>query len=231
MRVDVDARESPATIPLVYSILLEHFGPQDWWPGDTPFEVMVGAVLTQNTAWTNVEKAILRLREGGLLDASAMLAAPIEILADCIRPAGYYNVKARRLHALCAFLAEQGVLGDPYRLRAAADIPTLRQQLLAVHGIGEETADSILLYALDLPSFVVDAYTRRIFTRLGVFSGNENYAAIQARFRDQMPEDLACYNEYHALIVMLGKSVCRPSPRCPICPLKAMCSHAHRISD
>lgn len=218
-------------LPQIYEHLLDHFGPQHWWPGDTPFEVMVGAMLTQNTAWTNVEKAILRLRERGLLDAAAMLAAPIEILADSIRPAGYYNVKARRLHALCSFLAGQGVLSDPYRLRAAADIPTLRQQLLAVHGIGEETADSILLYALELPSFVVDAYTRRIFTRLGVFRGNENYAAIQAHFRDQMPEDLACYNEYHAQIVMLGKLVCRPSPRCPICPLNDICGHAHRVSD
>ncbi|MEK8088315.1 endonuclease III domain-containing protein [Thermithiobacillus plumbiphilus] len=218
-------------LPQIYERLLAHFGSQHWWPGDTPFEVMVGAVLTQNTAWTNVEKAILRLRERGLLDASAMLAAPIEILAESIRPAGYYNVKARRLHALCAFLAEQGALSDPYRLRTAADIPTLRQQLLAVHGIGEETADSILLYALDLPSFVVDAYTRRIFTRLGVFTGNESYAAIQARFRDQMPEDLACYNEYHALIVMLGKSICRPGPRCTLCPLRETCGHADRVSD
>lgn len=208
-----------------YQRLFAALGPQHWWPGETAFEVMVGAVLTQNTAWANVERAIANLRAAGRLDCRQILALPDAALAELIRPAGYFNVKARRLKALCAFLAEQGVASAPQRLRALGTLPELRRRLLAVHGVGEETADSILLYALELPIFVIDAYTRRIFTRLGFLHGGETYAQIQQAFMAQLPADVPLYNEYHALIVQLGKSVCRPKPRCAACPLRDICPH------
>jgi endonuclease-3 related protein len=206
-----------------YEHLLAHYGRQHWWPGDTPFEIMVGAVLTQNTAWTNVEQAIARLKAAEALSAAAILALPEPALAELIRPAGYFNVKTRRLKALCAFLAAEGVADAPARLAGSAPLPALRARLLAVHGVGEETADSILLYALDLPSFVVDAYTRRIFGRLGLLHGDETYAAIQAQFSRHLAQETPLYNEYHALIVHLGKQVCRPLPRCGECPLARFC--------
>ena len=206
-----------------YRILLKRYGPQDWWPGETPFEVMVGAVLTQNTAWTNVEKAIANLKAARALGCAAILKLGNDELAALIRPAGYFNVKAKRLKSLCAYLETEGVARQPKRLRDKGTLPVLRQKLLAVHGVGEETADSILLYALDLPSFVVDAYTRRIFGRLGLLSGNESYRDIQNAFEAALPRDTALYNEYHALIVQLGKGTCRPKPRCGDCPLAKTC--------
>lgn len=209
----------------VHDILLEAFGPQDWWPGETPFEVMVGAVLTQNTAWSNVERAIARLKTADALSCSAILDMEAGELAQLIRPAGYFNVKARRLRALCVFLRESGVAHDPARLAGAAPLPELRVRLLGVHGVGEETADSILLYALERPSFVVDAYTRRIFARLGLLAGEESYGWIQALFQRHLPGETALYNEYHALIVRLGKEVCRPRPRCGECPLAGVCPY------
>jgi endonuclease-3 related protein len=209
-----------------YDRLLEAFGPQHWWPGDTPFEVMVGAVLTQNTAWSNVEKAIVRLKQAQALSGRAILDLPPTDLAELIRPAGYFNVKARRLKALCAFLDIEAVLDEPVRLAEIAPLPELRCRLLAVNGVGEETADSILLYALDLPSFVVDAYTRRVFARLGLIAGDEPYADIQAAFIAALPLDRLLYNEYHALIVHLGKHHCRPRPRCAGCPLREACPAA-----
>lgn len=216
----------PAAWRGVYDALLAAFGPQHWWPGDTPFEVMVGAVLTQNTAWGNVEKAIARLKQADVLSGHALMSLAPPELAELIRPAGYFNVKARRLQSLCAFLDDEGVLDNPVRLAAQAPLPELRRRLLAVNGVGEETADSILLYALDLPSFVVDAYTRRIFTRLGLIVGDEPYAGIQAAFIAALPLDRALYNEYHALIVHLGKHHCRPRPRCAGCPLREACPAA-----
>lgn len=208
-----------------YRALLTHFGPQHWWPGESPFEVMVGAVLTQNTAWNNVQRAIANLKAAAALSAPALLALTDARLAALIRPAGYFNVKARRLKALCAFLEQAGVAEEPRALAGTGTLPELRQRLLAVHGVGDETADSILLYALDLPSFVVDAYTRRIFTRLGLIAGDETYARIRHQFMRSLPADLGLYNEYHALIVALGKAVCRPRPRCADCPLGRHCPH------
>jgi endonuclease-3 related protein len=184
---------------------------------------MVGAVLTQNTAWTNVEKAIAQLKGAGVLSTAAILALPVNELATLIRPAGYFNVKARRLKALCGFLEERGVADTPEWLTRTAPLPDLRNALLGVHGIGEETADSILLYALNLPSFVVDTYTRRIFSRLDYLSGKETYADIQACFVRHLPRQAPLYNEYHALIVYLGKNICRPRPRCGECPLAEAC--------
>jgi endonuclease-3 related protein len=206
-----------------YHLLLAHFGPQHWWPGETPFEVMVGAVLTQNTAWSNVERAIANLKAAGALSAPAILALADAELATLIRPAGYFNVKTRRLKALCAFLDQAGVAAEPRALGDTGSLSELRHRLLAVHGVGEETADSILLYALELPSFVVDAYTRRIFTRLGLIAGDESYARIRQQFMARLPAKRALYNEYHALIVALGKDLCRPRPRCDACPLRRRC--------
>ena len=206
-----------------HDLLLAHYGYQHWWPGDTPIEVMVGAVLTQNTAWTNVEKAIANLKDAYCLTVAAILALPDAHLAELIRPAGYFNVKARRLKALCTFLAGAGIAEQPEGLAKLVPAPTLRQMLLAVHGIGEETADSIMLYALNLPSFVVDAYTRRIFGRLGLLAAGESYGEVRLAFIRHLPEDAKLYNEYHALIVQLGKRVCRPRPRCGECPLVEIC--------
>ncbi len=209
----------------LYRRLYTVWGPQQWWPAESAFEVMVGAVLTQNTAWVNVERAIANLKKGGCLDCRLILAQPTATLAELIRPAGYYNVKARRLKALCAFLEAEGVSDAPERLRDLAPLSELRRRLLAVYGIGEETADSILLYALKLPIFVVDAYTRRIFTRLGFLYGRESYAQIQQLFMANVDPQVALYNEYHALIVKLGKSICRPRPRCAVCPLCDTCNY------
>lgn len=210
----------------IYRALFAAFGPQHWWPGDTPIEVMIGAILTQNTAWSNVERAIARLAQAQPLSGPAILALEPARLAELIRPAGYFNLKARRLKAWCAFLEREAALDDPGRLGRHTPLATLRPRLLAVHGIGAETADSILLYALGRPSFVVDAYTRRIFSRLGLIDGKEPYAAIQAEFTRHLPEDAALYNEYHALIVHLGKGICRTKPCCRACPLAPGCRHA-----
>lgn len=210
----------------VYQALYQCHGPQHWWPGETPFEVMVGAILTQNTAWSNVERAIVNLKRAASLDAAAILAAPHEQLAAWLKPSGYFNIKARRLRNFCAWYLEQGGLEALSRL----DTHTLRSALLAVNGIGPETADDILLYALQRPVFVIDAYTRRLFARLGLTSGAESYEALRALVEDGLEQagqaTLQRYNEYHALIVMHAKNVCRPRPRCTACCLAAMCPSA-----
>lgn len=202
----------------VFRRLLERFGPQHWWPGDSPLEVMVGAVLTQNTAWPNVEKAIGKLKEDGLLSLSGLLSIPEEALAGLIRPCGYFKVKARRLKNLLTVGAQRG-RGD---LKEFLSLPTeeLRETLLAVSGIGPETADSILLYAAGRPVFVVDAYTRRVLSRHGWIRPKASYEEIQALFMERLPRDPSLYNEYHALFVALGKAHCRPSPSCQDCPLE-----------
>lgn len=206
----------------IYQALRAHHGHLDWWPGDGAFEIAVGAVLTQNTAWTNVEKAVTRLRERHLLAPGPMLDCPQAVLAEAIRPSGYFNVKARRLQALCrAWLDAGGVAG-----LAALDTATLRQRLLAVHGVGRETADDILLYAFERPVFVIDAYTRRIFTRLGLVAGEPGYEALREAVEGALGPDVALYNDYHAQIVALGKATCRPRPRCPTCPLAGQCPTA-----
>jgi len=194
-------------------------GPQRWWPGDSRFEIMVGAVLTQNTAWSNVEKAIANLKRARALTPAAIVAAPAARLAGWLRPSGYFNVKARRLRALCVWLIARG------GLRRLARLPTgrLRAELLAVHGIGPETADDILLYAFDRPVFVIDAYTRRLFRRLGTVAGDEAYESLRRLFEASLAPDVPRYNEYHALIVRHAKDVCRPRPRCSACCLKRLC--------
>lgn len=202
----------------VYKRLLEAFGPQHWWPGETPFEVMIGAVLTQNTSWQNVEKAIANLREAELLEPHTLAAIPLAELEELIRPAGYFRVKAKRLRSLLEWLIERfdGSLTRMFR----TDLGTLREELLAIHGIGPETADSILLYAGNLPSFVVDAYTFRILGRHGWIEEDADYHALKDHLESSLPRDVALYNEYHALLVRLGKDYCRKSnPKCEVCPL------------
>ncbi len=200
-----------------YDLLNEHFGDLFWWPGDSPLEVVVGAILTQNTAWRNVERAILSLKERNLLSVEALLAVDDDSLADCIRPAGYFNVKTKRLKAFFRFLADRHE-GSLENLFEGSTEP-LREQLLSVYGIGEETADSILLYAANKPIFVVDAYTRRILARHGLVGEKARYGEIQALFMASIPADAPQYNQYHALIVETGKTYCTKKPRCNVCPL------------
>ncbi|MGC9160408.1 endonuclease III domain-containing protein [Acidithiobacillus sp.] len=220
------AASSVTRWPLVYARLHAHFGAQDWWPAQSPFEVMVGAILTQNTAWRNVERAIAALRAADALAVRAILGMDEAELAQLIRPAGYFRVKAKRLRALCAFLAARGVAEDPGQLGRGQDPAALRRDLLAVHGVGEETADAILLYALDAAVLVVDAYTRRIGERLGLLPEKASYGEIQSAIAAEIPADLAVLNELHALLVQLGKEHCRPHPRCEPCPLRSLCPHA-----
>ena len=206
------------TLTEVYRRLFDALGPQHWWPGQSPFEVIVGAVLVQNTNWQNVEKAIDNLRQGDLLMPHALYDVPTEELETLIRPAGYFRLKARRLHCMLEFLVERydGSLDDMF----ATDVATLREELLAVHGIGPETADSILLYAGGLPTFVVDTYTHRIFARHGWIGFEADYHMIQDHFQSGLPEDTDLFNEYHALLVRVGKEFCRKTnPRCDRCPL------------
>ena len=202
----------------IYDILLEHFGPQGWWPGETPLEIMVGAVLTQNTNWTNVSKAIVNLKGENLLTFAKLHDLPVDVLAQKIKPAGYFNIKAARLKNLLDFIAREydGSLEEMFRL----DGHTLREEILTVKGIGPETADSILLYAGSKPVFVIDAYTHRIFTRHNIVAAEDGYYEIQEYFMLSLPEDIELYNEYHALIVRLGKEFCKKSkPLCQHCPL------------
>jgi len=204
----------------VYRLLLARYGPQHWWPGDSPFAVMVGAILTQNTAWTNVERGLERLCDRVPLTAQGILSLPGDELAACLRPVGYFNVKSKRLRAFChAYLEAGGLEG-----LGALETEALRHWLLRIHGVGPETADDMLLYAFERPVFVVDAYTRRIFERLGMLTGNPDYEAIRHGFETALGRDVPLFNEYHALIVRHGKDVCRSTrPRCAQCCLGASC--------
>ncbi|MDI6761797.1 MAG: endonuclease III domain-containing protein [Thermodesulfobacteriota bacterium] len=204
----------------IYKGLYDAYGPRHWWPGETPFEVMVGAILTQNTSWKNVEKAIGRLKENGLLSSTKIRRLRRNQLASLIRSSGYYRIKAERLKAFVNFLFEH-YDGNLNRMRKE-EIKTLREKLLRVKGIGLETADSILLYGLQKPIFVVDAYTKRILSRLGIVPEKASYEAIQNLFMNHLPHDERLFNEYHALFVHLGKTVCKKSPECDICPIKGI---------
>ncbi len=201
-----------------YSALLGAFGPQYWWPGETPFEVIVGAILTQNTSWSNVERAIANLRDAKLLTPSAISRAPLNELEGLIRSSGYFRQKARKLNAFCAFLWRE--YGGSLQRMFATPTAVLREKLLGVFGIGPETADSILLYAGQHSVFVVDAYTKRILTRHGWVDEKAGYEDVRAMVERQFPGDVARFNEFHALIVKTGKQFCRPrEPLCHECPL------------
>jgi endonuclease-3 related protein len=203
----------------VYERLFEEYGPQHWWPADSPFEVMIGAVLTQNTAWVNVERALGNLKRTEALDAEALLSLPMARLAELLRPSGFFNLKARRVVALCRWYLDNGDL-KTLRRRSTA---RLRNELLAVHGIGRETADDILLYVFERPVFVVDAYTRRLLSRLGLLDGEQGYESIRAQLEAALPRRAPLFNEFHALIVQHGKGVCRVKPRCDKCCFAADC--------
>jgi endonuclease III related protein len=203
----------------IFDRLLASLGPSHWWPGDGPLEIMVGAILTQNTAWTNVEKAIRRIKEEGELSVEALSAVEEGQLAEWIRPAGYYRLKASRLKNLMAWLNREWE-GQIDKLQNLP-MEELRSRLLTVRGIGPETADSILLYALGRPSFVVDAYTYRILVRHHLIDEEATYEDLKAFFMERLPEDSDLYNEFHALLVRLGKDYCRKrQPLCEVCPLK-----------
>ena len=204
------------SIPGVYRKLFAANGRQRWWPGDSNFEIMIGAILTQNTAWANVEKAIANLKKAKALSPRAIVKAHPKRLAAWLKPSGYFNIKAVRLRAMCRWLLERG------GARKLAKLPTheLRHALLAVHGIGPETADDILLYAFERPVFVIDAYTHRILGRHKLGPQTPDYETVRAFFESSLPADPALYNEFHALIVYAGKNWCRKSiPRCDECPL------------
>ncbi|MBN1369352.1 MAG: endonuclease [Dehalococcoidaceae bacterium] len=206
----------------IYRQLLEHFGRQYWWPGETPFEVMAGAVLTQSTAWENAARAILNLKKAGCLNPAAIRRLPAERLARHIRPSGYFNTKARKLQALTEWLGK--TCSDNIDLLSGTSTATLRNNLLAVYGIGPETADSILLYGLNRPVFVIDAYTRRITDRLGILPGLGNgYNDYQKLFAANTEPDVSLYNEFHALLVKQAKTACRKSPLCCRCCLLESC--------
>jgi endonuclease-3 related protein len=201
-----------------HDALLAHYGPPKWWPGDSPFEIMVGAILTQNTAWKNVEKAIANLKTYDLLDARKIHELDQDTLALAIKPAGTYNLKAARLKGFVDWLLAR-YDGDPEKMRQAPP-GRLREELLEVKGIGPETADAILLYALEVPSFVVDTYAHRVLTRHELAMDEATYDDLKEYFERNLPRNAALYNDFHALIVSVGKEFCRPKARCEACPLK-----------
>jgi endonuclease-3 related protein len=247
MRKTVATRPSPARqLRRAYRLMLAHFGHQHWWPGETPFEVCVGAILTQNTNWTNVARAITRLKDAGLLQPRPLYALSEAKLAELLRPTGYFNVKARRLRAFLRVLVEE-FDGDLKRL-FAGQTAAVRERLLAIHGIGPETADSMLLYAGEHLSFVIDSYTKRIFERHGWGGSPATYESFKrlcesALRQKPRAERLDYWQDYHAQLVMVGNQFCRPrQPDCRSCPLKtllppggefkaaASCAHSKRFA-
>lgn len=202
----------------VYRLMHAHFGHRRWWPGDTPFEIIVGAILTQNTNWQNVEKAIANLKRDGLLTARKLYELHPMRLAQLIRPAGYFRVKTKRLRSFLKFFIEK--YGGSTKRMMKGEKDDLRDELLSVNGIGHETADSILLYALKKPVFVIDAYTKRILNRHYLCGEDATYDELQEIFMDHLPHRVTLFNDYHAQLVAVGKTYCRPqSPRCSDCPL------------
>ncbi len=205
----------------IYQSLLKTYGSQHWWPADEPFEMMMGAILTQSAAWTNVEMAMTRLKEAGALSPGELRRLSLTDLAALVYSSGYHNAKARKLKSLAEWL--QKSCRDDLGKLFAGETGHLRQQLLSVWGIGQETADSILLYAAGKPVFVIDAYTRRITDRIGLAPDGNDYAAYQTLFTENLPADVRLFNEYHALLVCLGKNVCRKRPLCGQCCLQNIC--------
>jgi len=210
----------PEKLALMYKKLYACFGPQHWWPGETPFEVAVGAILTQNTNWSNVEKAIVNLKKDKVLNPRALHDMSNERLASLIRPAGYFNIKAKRLKNFIGLLID-GYHGSMARM-SKEDLNSVRKKLLSVNGIGPETADSIILYALEKPVFVIDAYTKRVLSRHNILDHNASYDIFQGLFHSKFRENISLFNEYHALFVRLAKENCRTKPLCKGCPLEGM---------
>ena len=210
----------------IYQRLMAAYGRQHWWPAEETFEVMVGAILTQSAAWRNAEQAIDNLKAARALTPEAIRRLPLPELAQIIRPCGYYNAKSLKLKSLAGWLGNH--CHNDLKELFACDIEDLRQQLLSIHGIGQETADSILLYAAGKPVFVIDAYTRRIVSRIGLTQDSHSYAAYQQLFMAHLPADIWLFNEYHALLVKLAKDVCRKKPVCAECCLNDICHYNKR---
>ncbi len=210
----------PEKVALMYKKLYACFGPQHWWPGETPFEVAVGAILTQNTNWSNVEKAIANLKNNKVLNPMALHDMSHDRLAGLIRPAGYFNIKAKRLKNFVGLLINE-YHGSMSKMKRE-DLGSVRKKLLFVNGIGPETADSIILYALEKPVFVIDAYTKRVLSRHNILDHDESYDTFQGLFHLKLREDISLFNEYHALFVRLAKENCRTKPLCSGCPLEGM---------
>ncbi len=213
----------------IYLELYRAYGPRHWWPGETSFEVMVGAILTQNTSWRNVEKAILRLKGKGMLSPEGIHQLKKSELASLIKSSGYFRIKADRLKSFINFLFEE--YGGNLKKMKRERLGRLRGKLLGVKGIGPETADSILLYGLKKPIFVVDAYTKRILSRHGVISEKASYEEVQRVFMDHLPHNEKLFNEYHALFVHLGKTLCKKKPKCDLCPIKSIAHGAERMAS
>ncbi len=213
----MDEKKLRRVLQKIYCLLFERYGPQHWWPAQEPFEVIVGAILTQSTAWTNVEKAIANLKTAGKLSPQSIRSLPGEELASLIHPCGYYNIKARKLKAFSRWFGKR--YDDDLQKLFSCNTDLLRRELLGIYGIGEETADSIMLYAGNKPVFVIDAYTRRIIDRIGLTPPNPSYVAYQALFTTNLPADTGLFNEYHALLVRHAKEVCRKRPLCRDCCL------------
>lgn len=210
----------------IFNQLLDHFGALHWWPADSPFEVVVGAILTQNTNWRNVEKAISALKEAGPLTVRKVLEIERQSLEEQIRPAGFFRQKAERLQLFAAYLMTR--YGGDLSAMLAGPLSEVREELLQCKGVGPETADSILLYAGGRPSFVVDAYTRRLLGRLGLLNGRESYDQIRDLFMTHLPRNSDLFNEFHALIVEQCKQYCRVKPLCSECPLQTDCDAFRR---
>jgi len=213
-----ETNELSKTLMGIYRLLLKHFGPRHWWPGESAFEVMVGAILTQNTSWANVEKAIKNLNSEKLLNPRKLAAVRLKKLEKLVRPSGYYRQKATRLKIFLDFFLSPPIKGSIRNMKKI-ETSRLRGMLLSVKGIGPETADSILLYALDKPVFVVDAYTSRIFSRLGLVDGKISYEDLRGFFTKNLARDVPLFKDYHAQLVALGKEYCRKQLRCSLCPL------------
>ena len=207
----------PVNLKPLFQHLFDAYGPQHWWPGETAHEMIIGAMLVQNTNWNNVKRAIDNLREAGLLDPHALVAIPVEELEELLRPAGYFRIKARRLRNLMEWLVDRydGSLERMFQ----TPLVELRRELLAVNGVGPETADSILLYAGRLPTFVVDTYTHRVLARHGWVDFDAGYETIKELFESSLPDDVQLFNEFHALLVRVGKQHCKKQPLCDGCPL------------
>ncbi len=203
----------------IYQKLYEAFGPQHWWPGKTPLEIAIGAILTQNTNWGNVEKAINNLKKQNALSVKAIHEMPVDKLSELIRPAGYYNIKAKRLKSFIDFLMND-YHGSMKKMKNEY-LYLLREKLLSINGIGPETADSIILYALEKPVFVIDTYTKRVLSRHGIMNHEKSYDEFQELFYSALEKDVKLFNEYHALFVRIGKTFCKKKkPLCELCPLK-----------
>lgn len=219
MRIVLEENLNNKLLELFHQLQAEH-GNLRWWPADTPFEVALGAILTQATAWRNVEKALDNLKAADAFTPEQIHAIPQDTLEELLRPSGYFRVKTKKVRAFVSHIVER-----PFDVMFKQNVSELRKELLSIYGVGPETADSIILYAAEKPSFVVDTYTYRLLSRLGWVEGNFHYERLRALFMDNLPHDVVLFNEYHALIVRHGARVCKKTPVCEACCLQSMCEY------